>query len=73
MTRAYATKPREERVATCVTEARRLCGCTQCHGGYEIGARTIAAANPGTGPTTPTSCLAKILLKDLLRRLPANA
>lgn len=53
-----------------VTKARELCGCIQCHGGYGIGARTIAAGVGGSNfealVTAPSSCVASVLLQALL-------
>ncbi len=44
-------------------EARRLCGCALCYGGFEIGARTLAM---GPGKSRPTSCLAPQIFDRLL-------
>lgn len=47
-----------------VSEARELCGCTQCQGGYEIGARTLGLHR---GPQRPSSCVAAVILERMLR------
>ena len=56
-----------------VAEARELCGCTQCQGGYEIGAKTIAAPSPSDASAfgrfdqeRPYSCLAALVLQALV-------
>lgn len=46
-----------------VTEARRLCGCYKCQGGYPIGEHTIAM--PGI-ELRPASCLAAVILLDMI-------
>jgi len=57
-----------------VTMARFLCGCVDCHGGYPIGARTLAwpgspPASAGSLPVAPPrSCLAPAVLAELFRR-----
>lgn len=47
--------------------ARAACGCYQCQGGYPIGESTIAV-KPGPDEVRPTSCLAAVMLAELLRR-----
>lgn len=47
-----------------VESARKDCGCTQCTGGYVIGGNTIALS---AGAARPTSCVAGLILKSLLR------
>lgn len=53
-------------------EARRICQCLGCWGGYAIGARTIAigmtdATTPPQEFERPSSCLAGVLLEAMLR------
>jgi len=51
------------RLAAKVEAARRLCGCFQCQGGYEIGQYTISM---DATSSRPTSCLASTVLAHLL-------
>jgi hypothetical protein len=53
----------DEEITGHVTRARKLCGCMQCQGGYDIGARTIAAMPANM---RPSSCMATTILGVLL-------
>lgn len=47
-----------------IEEARKLCGCLACQGGYDIGSRTLVARME---MTRPNSCVAAVVLADMLR------
>lgn len=64
---------RDERVwreitgrAHAVAYARELCGCWSCWGGHEIGPRTLGMAIGAQRSERPSSCLAAVILADLL-------
>lgn len=61
--------PPETALRGLAVKAREACGCMQCEGGYEIGARTIAAGVPDVSrpAAPPTSCLASVILEELIR------
>jgi hypothetical protein len=50
-------------LAKYVVQARTLCGCTACEGGYHVGERTLAM---GVGDRRPSSCVASVVLAALL-------
>jgi len=52
-----------------VKDARRICGCVQCQGGYPIGEHALGAL---CRRRPASSCLAAILLPVLLARAKAN-
>lgn len=58
-----------DRIETRVKQARQLCGCSQCQGGYEIGARTLALQPGVSGPSCPSSCVAAVVLAEMFTRL----
>ena len=60
------TKDQGEEMDEIIKQARQLCGCTQCHGGYDVGARTIASQVNPVQPR-PSSCVAAVVLSDLLK------
>jgi len=69
-----STSPKtSEDMEALTSEARRICQCFGCRGGYAVGARTIAARAPGdmSPPPRPrerpTTCLAGVLLEAMLR------
>ena len=50
--RGWAVASETERIVSLVAEARQICGCRSCHGGYEIGERTIAYPIGDAVPST---------------------
>ena len=58
-----------------IEEARKLCGCMSCQGGYKIGVRTLALYLQSEQAGRPGSCVAAVVLADMLRqaRLPTVA
>lgn len=54
----------KEQLKESVEAAREACGCSQCLGGFGIGARTIAAPADGRA----SSCLAAVLLEEIFER-----
>ena len=45
-----------------VAQSREACGCVQCLGGYEIGARTVQVPDI----QRPASCVARVVLAGLM-------